>query len=165
MRFRPEEYLAASTERMRQAITILRDDEASYALAMYCAGVAVECMLRAFHTLDTDAPFDSKHDIHALLRASKMLQVNPAQLRKKRIHQDQIDRLMTEVNAAITEIAILWDNGLRYASEARLRTFLLKRGRLGKVRGNPLKKNATDLVGSAKLVVDRGVTLWMLARR
>jgi hypothetical protein len=47
MQFRDEEYYQAAIERMRQAREIHSSKE-SYALAMYCSGLAVECMFRAF---------------------------------------------------------------------------------------------------------------------
>ena len=47
MQFTGEEYFRAGTERMRQALTIHQSGE-GYALAMYCGGLAVECILRAF---------------------------------------------------------------------------------------------------------------------
>jgi hypothetical protein len=47
MQFRSEEYFRAGAERMRQARIIHQAGE-SYALAIYCGGLAVECTLRAF---------------------------------------------------------------------------------------------------------------------
>ena len=49
---------------------------------------------------------------------------------------------------------------LRFASEASLKTFLNKIGRLRGVKGGPLKKNALDLINAAQTVINRGVTLW-----
>jgi hypothetical protein len=37
---------------------------------------------------------------------------------------------------------------------------LNKIGRLRGVKGDPLKKNALDLLNAAQVVVDRGVALW-----
>ena len=47
MQFRAEQYYRASLERMKQAHKIYKDGEA-FALAMYCGGLAVESLLRAF---------------------------------------------------------------------------------------------------------------------
>ena len=47
MQFRAEQYYRVSLERMRQARKIY-DDASGYALAMYCGGLAVESLLRAF---------------------------------------------------------------------------------------------------------------------
>jgi hypothetical protein len=48
MQFRAEQFYQASLERMKQARKIYQDGEA-FALAMYCGGLAVESLLRAFH--------------------------------------------------------------------------------------------------------------------
>jgi len=68
MQFRAEEYYQAGLERMRQAITIHRSGK-DYALAMYCAGLAVESMLRAFRWVE-NASFEGRHDLNDLLEAS-----------------------------------------------------------------------------------------------
>ena len=65
-----------------------------------------------------------------------------------------------EFRAAIQEVIILWNNNLRFASEARLMTFLNDIGRLQGIRGDPLKKNALDMLNAAQAVIDRGETLW-----
>lgn len=48
----------------------------SYALAMYAAGLAVECILRAFKMRRTNV-FDDRHDLLLLFQASGMLDVDP----------------------------------------------------------------------------------------
>lgn len=45
----------------------------------------------------------------------------------------------------MNEVIALWHNNLRFASEASLRAFLNRIGRLRGVKGNALKKNAADL--------------------
>jgi hypothetical protein len=55
----PVDYFRAAQERMTQASLLRREEH--FALAMYVAGAAVECMFRAYHP--TDAEFDEKHDI------------------------------------------------------------------------------------------------------
>jgi HEPN domain-containing protein len=47
MQFNAQEYYQVGLERMVQARR-LYGDEGNYALAMYCSGLAVECLLRAF---------------------------------------------------------------------------------------------------------------------
>ncbi|MGH7192990.1 MAG: hypothetical protein ACREJM_05565 [Candidatus Saccharimonadales bacterium] len=53
-------------ERMTQARRIYRD-QAAYALAMYCGGLAVESMLRAFRWAE-DPSFEGRHDLSELLK-------------------------------------------------------------------------------------------------
>jgi hypothetical protein len=58
---RSEHYVQVALERMEQAWMLSKQGEGrSYALAMYVAGVAVECMLRAFK-ISRDPTFDEKH--------------------------------------------------------------------------------------------------------
>lgn len=60
----------------------------------------------------------------------------------------------------MNEVIILWQNNLRFACEASLKAFLTKLGRVRGVRGDPLKKNALDLLNAAQMVIDREVTQW-----
>ena len=65
-----------------------------------------------------------------------------------------------KLHGAMNQVITLWHNNLRFASEASLKAFLNKINRLHGVKGDPLKKNALDLLNAAKTVIDRGVTLW-----
>src|SRR5438045_3518447 len=57
---RPAVLRAASIERIDEAAALL--DRESWALSMYSAGVAVECLLQAFAFRD-GAAHDAKHDL------------------------------------------------------------------------------------------------------
>ena len=74
MQFRDTDYYRASLERMRQAQTLSKKGDA-YALSMYCSGLAVECLLRAFRWKE-DQSFEGRHDLNDLLKASGILRVN-----------------------------------------------------------------------------------------
>src|SRR5436305_942694 len=67
MQFRAQEYYQVSLERMRQARATYREG-AAFALAMYCGGLAVECLLRAFRWSE-DATFEGRHVLAELLEA------------------------------------------------------------------------------------------------
>jgi HEPN domain-containing protein len=158
MQFTAEEYYWVSLERMQQAKKLYQN-EASYALAMYCAGLAVESLLRAFRwTLD--ASFEGRHDLSELLRASRLLQVDEELMSRKGASAESIVWSGSVLKAAMNEVIILWHNNLRFASEDRLRTFLKKINRTRGVRGDPLKKNALDLLNAAQRVINHGVALW-----
>jgi HEPN domain-containing protein len=81
MNFSSDEYFRAATERMRQARDIYHD-KLGYALAMYCAGLAVECLLRAFRWRK-DRSFEGRHDLEDLLKASELLQTSEDQMREQ----------------------------------------------------------------------------------
>lgn len=158
MTFRADEYFRASVERMRQARQIQTSGE-SYALGMYCAGLAVECMLRAFRW-SKDASFEGRHDLKDLLKASNLLRLDEEHMRRQKVPDDAIAEYSMRLRAAMNEVVALWHNNLRFASEAALRAHLRKIDRLHAIRGNPLKKNAADLLNAAQTVIDRGVALW-----
>ncbi len=65
----------------------------------------------------------------------------------------------------MNEVIILWHNNMRFASEASLKAILNKIHKLQGVKGDPLKKNAMDLLAAAQTVINRGVTLWTSKRK
>jgi HEPN domain-containing protein len=163
MQFTAEQYYKAGLERMNQARNLYRDGTA-YALTMYCGGLAVESLLRAFRWKE-DTSFEGRHDLSDLLRASRLLRIDDEAMRRKGASEDAISRSGIVLRGAMNEVIVLWHNNLRFASEASLRAFLNKLGRLQGVKGDPLKKNALDLLNAAQRVIDRGVTLWISKTR
>src|SRR5260370_20593036 len=163
MQFRGEEYFRASTERMRQA---RRMDMAggSYVLGIYCGGLVVECLLRAFRW-NQDRSFEGRHDLEDLLKASALLRINEENMRRKRISEAEIYEYTLELRAAMNQILTTWHNNLRFASEASLRAFLNRIGRLHGIKGDALKKNTSDMLNAAQIIVDRGVALWTLREK
>ena len=163
MQFRADEYYQVSVERMAQAVDIYHRGEA-FALAMYCAGLSVESLLRAFRWKE-DATFDGRHDLYELLLASRLLEFNDGYMIHKCVSEESITEWRLKLKVAMSEVARLWHNNFRFASEARLKTYLQKAGRLKGVKGNPLKKNALDLIQAAQTIVDRGSTIWISERK
>ena len=158
MIFRAEEYYRAGIERMRQARGIYHAGE-GFALAIYCGGLAVECILRAFRWAK-DQSFEGRHDLGDLLKASALLRINDEHMRRKGISEEEIADYDLRLRAAMNEVVRLWHNNLRYASEASLRAFLKRLDRLRGIKGDALKKNALVFLEGAQTVVDRGVALW-----
>lgn len=158
MQFRDTDYYLASLDRMRQAQTLSKERNA-YALSMYCSGLAVECLLRAFRWKE-DQSFEGRHDLKSLLRASKILRVNDEHMRRRGKTEEEILRSSREFRAAMNEIVILWHNNLRFASEARLKAHLTGLNMVQGIKGDPLKKKASDLIDAAKLIVNKGMVLW-----
>jgi len=132
---------------------------AAFSLAMYCGGLAVESLLRAFRWTE-DPSFEGRHDLSDLLKASRLLRIDDEYMRRKNASEEDIHTSGVTLRAAMNEVVILWHNNLRFASEASLKAFLNNIGRLKGVKGDPLKKNALDLLSAAQTVVNRGVTLW-----
>ena len=163
MQFTAEEYYRAANERMQQAREIHESGE-SYALAMYCGGLAVECILRAFRWLK-DPSFEGRHDLRELFDASGLLRTHEERARKKRMPAEEIERAAADVLDAMGEVAALWHNNLRFASEASLRAYLNRSGRLRGIRGDALKKNSADLLLAAELIVEEGARSWTSRRK
>lgn len=143
---------------MRQARNIHRTGS-GYALAMYCGGLAVECILRAFRW-NRDRSFEGRHDLEDLLKASDLLGIHEEHMREAGILEEEIFAYALELRAAMNEVLVLWHNNLRFAPEQSLKAFLRRIDRLQGVKGDPLKKSASDLLNAAQTVVDRGVALW-----
>ena len=160
MQFRAEQYYQVSLERMQQARRIY-EDGAAFALAMYCGGLAVESLLRAFRWTE-DTAFEGRHDLSDLLKASRLLRVDDEYMRRRGATDQAIHDSGAKLRGAMNEVIVLWHNNLRFASEASLKAFLNKSkiGRVYGVKGNTLKKNALDLLNAAQTVITRGVTLW-----
>ena len=163
MNFRHEEYFQASIERMRQARSLHEAGDA-YALAMYCGGLAVECLLRAFRW-KKDPSFEGRHSLDELLRTSDLLRINEDRMRQERITEEQSAVYSRQLRLAVGKVVALWHNNLRFASEARLRAHLRTINRLAGIKGNPLKKNSQDLLDAAQRVIDRGMSLWISKKK
>jgi HEPN domain-containing protein len=149
--FRPEHYYEAALERMAQA-RLLYQQKDCHALAMYVAGVAVECMLRAFKGKRTKT-LDERHDLEKLFKTSGL------------VHSDR-GPLPKDLLAAIAATCHLWSNDYRYASEERLRSFLKKDAAWrSRIKGDILKASALRLMQSAQTVVNRGKVLWDSSRK
>jgi hypothetical protein len=105
--------------------------------------------LRAFRW-KKDSSFEGRHDLEDLLKASKLLGISEERLRQQGVPEDEILVHAATLRAAMNEVVALWHNNLRFASEARLRAFLKRLGRLQGVKGDALKKNSLDLLRAAQ---------------
>src|SRR2546423_10352766 len=121
MQFRAEQYYRVSLERMEQARKIYQDGTA-FSLAMYCGGLAVESLLRAFRWTE-DTSFEGRHDLSELLKASRLLRIDDEYMRRKGASEEDIRRSGVVLRGALNEVIILWHNNLRFASEASLKAF------------------------------------------
>lgn len=165
MDFRPDDYFRAGVERMSQARALYKHGD-RYALAMYCAGVAVECILRAFIVRRT-REFDGRHDLIRLFGASKILDNVEQRVAAKRhsaSDKSAAVEVVQELRASMNLVVALWHNNLRYASEQRLRSFLVTLGAHHGIKGDIAKANTVRLLEAAQILVDKGVGLWTSRR-
>jgi hypothetical protein len=146
VRSRPDDYRAAALERIGEALALHRE-QGRYVLSMYTAGLAAECMLRAYHR--ADQPFDERHDIVELFNACDLDRLGDSGRRR--------------IRGPIQTIRQLWLNSFRFASTAMLRAYL---HRVGLDRGLPreadaLKVRSRELFNACSEVVTIGEERWI----
>lgn len=147
MNLTADEYRWAALTRIRAAEQL--HTAAMYSSAIYLAGVAVECILRAYR-VRADAEFDSRHDLPGLLRASGLRDYVPAKRR-------------AEVAAALGDVWSRWRNDYRYASDDRVLRDLREKGLTLGIKGDPrnqLKENSRRVFEKAHELVGLGVERW-----
>lgn len=159
MDFTADHYFRASVERMSQAQYLYREGEGYYALAMYTAGLAVECLLRAY-MVKRKREFESRHDLLLLFKESGILGVDPDRLKAKGLSDEQIREHQKALWSSVNAVIILWRNNYRVASEARLLAHLKKMKLYQGTRGSVLKAKAYDLLKAAQGFLDNGVLQW-----
>jgi HEPN domain-containing protein len=137
-------YRDASGEHLAAASDLYRAGR--YVLANYAAGLAVECILRAYRNM-IDPEFDSRHDLNALFQLAKFGGVVPAERRR-------------EIGASLSVVIQLWSNDLRFLSEAALRKRFNKRHLFAGIRGDALKELTRRLISNAAPLVQTGILQW-----
>ena len=139
-----EDYLAAARD---HAVTLPELYAAGkYVLTIYVAGLAVECMFRAYAARD-GRPFRSDHSLkNHDDDARYSVRLTEAQYR--------------EANPALLRLIELWRNTHRYRSPRSMRRFL-KASRLDRgIRGDFLKENARRAVVLADRLLTLGFERW-----
>jgi len=142
------DYYAASFQRIAD-FQHLEKEPKSIIFKVYCAGVAIECMLRAFITKN-NVEFDSKHDLDKLLIDSGVLSLIETQEEKE------------ELIVAIKKAKNLWNNNLRYFSDKRLKRLIGHE--LAQTKYKDVTKYFNDkcqaLFDAAYLITETGKTKW-----
>jgi HEPN domain-containing protein len=141
VRFSAEDYREASGERLRDAA--FAQTSRAYVAAHVNAGLAIECMLRAYRAR-VQAEFDSRHDLALLADAF---------LRK------MSDKRRAELRDAIANVSILWMNNHRYCSARKLIAPFNKIKRYRTER-DMLFRNGERMIGYASLIVQYGEARW-----
>ena len=159
MDFTADQYFRGSVERISQAQILYRVGKGHYAIAMYTAGLAVECLLRAY-MVRRKREFESRHDLLLLFKESGILDVGPDILQAKGLTHEQIQDHQKVLSSSVNAVFVLWRNNYRFASEARLLTFLKKMKLYRKEKGDLLKAKANDLLKAAQQFVSKGVLQW-----
>ena len=146
-RIYPERYIEAAPERLRDARRLQSNDR--FVLGLYCAGVAAECVLRGFRTLD-GAEFYEGHDMLDLLDGCDQLRLGSD---RPRFH------------AALNTLRKIWQNDFRYHSHSLLQTRFFKRkmtrtfeGR--RIKGDPVAFYCRLAIEQASVILSIGERQW-----
>jgi hypothetical protein len=142
--FTAKVYRSAAVERAAALQRLYHDGQ--HVLAIYIAGVAVECMFRAYRAR-IDPEFSSRHDLIELAKESRIAEHVPAAMGEK-------------YAADLGVVAWRWSNSHRYRSEAAVRKYFNRAGLDRGIKGDALKENARRLVNSAIDLVKLGDRLW-----
>jgi hypothetical protein len=157
--FTADHYFRAGVERMSQAQYLYREGEGYYALAMYAAGLAVECLLRAY-MVKRKRQFESRHNLLLLFKESDILEVGYDRLMAQGWTDEQIQVHQKALWLSVNDVYVLWHNNYRFASEARLLAQLKKKKLYQRAKGDLLKAKTYDLLKAAQRFIDKGVIQW-----
>ena len=144
---KPVVLFGAAVERLDEAVRAIKAPNADDVLAMYLAGLAVECIVQAF-ALHSGASPDARHDL------ARWLARCPTRLQSS---------LKGNAGREWTTVLALWDNGLRYLSRGGLLGYLRRKGLARGVSGGPsaiIRTNAKLLVHASETVCKRGIAQW-----
>lgn len=147
MNLTAEDYRWAALDRIRAAEVL--HARGKYGSAIYAAGVAVECTLRAYR-VRIEPEFDARHDLRLLLTASGLQNYVPEKRR-------------AEVGAALGDVWSRWKNDYRYASDDRILRDLRDRGLTLGIKGDSLgqlKENSRRILEKAHELVGLGEGRW-----
>ncbi len=144
MRIEAWSYYEAAQERLIEADILYQSQR--FGLSLYVAGLAVECLFRAFRSL-ADSHFEARHDLPELLSISGL----------EFITAGKNSRAIAETTGILFT---RWKNDIRYASEKRLRRHF-KRLKLDRgIRGDFLKENCRLALHAAQKIVALGNQRW-----
>lgn len=149
--FTATDYYTVALERTED-LKHLRDNQESIIFSLYCAGTAIECMLRAYIKKHTDQ-FDSRHDLNELYMDSKISAF---------LQTDEIAELSNAIRIANSK----WKNNLRYTSEIRMKRIIVhelcRSGFKDKFKdiNKYIYKNYSELFDATDLIIKIGKEKW-----
>jgi hypothetical protein len=152
--FNEEIYLITAQVHITAANTLYQSGHS--ALTYYVAGLAVECLFRAYAAL-VEAAHDEKHDLRRLAQSGRFFEFIPLEQQ-------------ASLAAALGDVYTRWQNNHRYRSEAALRRYLnaqnlyrLPEGRT--IQGDVVKYNSSIILDGATTLVTAGVVRWKSSKQ
>ena len=145
--FTHTDYYTASLTRQAD-LKHLRTNQNSIIFSVYCAGVSIECMFRAYITKYTKE-FDSKHNLEKLY--AKSLLANQLEVGEKE-----------KIASAVKKANNIWNNDLRYVSEKRMkRKIAHKNVKTGfKDVNKYIERFNSEIFDSTELIIKTGTSKW-----
>jgi hypothetical protein len=152
--FTENDYFSGALHRLDD-LTHLRTNGKSVIFSLYCAGVAIECMLRAYITKYT-REFDSKHNLLKLYEKSLLAS-----------YLDEEEK--QELAVAIKIAHRIWTNELRYTSDKRMKRLIahefVRNGHKGTLRFKDINKYVekyyADIFVATELILKTGQLKWI----
>ncbi len=137
-------YFQAAQDHANSLVRLYEDKQ--YVLTVYVAGLAAECLIRAFRARK-GLPFRSDHPLIDLAREGGFPELVPS------VHRAAFD-------AALSNLILHWRNNHRFRSNAALKRFFkdLKLDR--HIKGDYLKENARLLSSNVLELAGLGVMKW-----
>lgn len=158
MVFRAEHYFYAAGEKLKEAHDAHHALQ-RYGMAMYWAGVATECMLRA-HRMRIDRSFDSRHNIQDLILASRLIRHDEEYILSRSRSNGRHAGNSSQLKRHAAGVYVLWNNSVRYESDALTKARLRKVSELTGVSGDISKEASRRLLEHASHIIQRGTILW-----
>lgn len=144
MKLTADEYYRAAQDHAEEAQLLY--DESRYVISHYVAGLAVECMLRAY-AVRNGAMFDGRHDLNKWFELARFDEV---------ISEARSEAVSLSYNVVFAQ----WSSTQRYYSDGFLRAFF-RNARLDRgIKGNPVKEMSRRIVEASLAVVDEGTARW-----
>lgn len=145
--FTHTDYFSASLTRYAD-LTHLKRNTDSAIFSVYCAGVSIECMFRAYITKYTKE-FDAKHDLEKLY--AKSLLGSEFDTKEKE-----------QLTIAVKRANQIWSNDMRYASEKRMKRLIThKNVKAGHNDVNKfIERHFADIFDATDLIIIKGQEKW-----
>ena len=144
MKLTADEYYHAAFDHVDEARLLY--EERRYVLSHYIAGLAVECLFRAYAVRNGE-PFDGRHDLSKWFELARFDEI---------IVPSRLETISASYNIVVTQ----WNSTQRYYSDGFLRAYF-RNARLDRgIKGDVVKELARRVVEAALEVVTEGRLRW-----
>ena len=145
--FTHTDYYSASLTRMSD-LEYLKTNQNSTIFSIYCAGVSIECMFRAYIAKYT-REFDSKHNLEKLYEKSLLA-------------NELDDKAKEKISIAVKKANKIWNNDLRYVSEKRMKRKIAHQNVKTNFKdvNKYMSKFYSEIFDSTDIIIQTGKSKW-----